>query len=85
MPGSQLSHSSPVKFLEYKKTKSRRSGFFVVGVLCALRMCTLGIENLDVLVMIYKNWPNDPKDGCMFPRGNIAKYFNTKPNLLDAH
>lgn len=29
--------------------------FFVARVLCALRMCMLGTENLDVLVIIYKN------------------------------
>jgi hypothetical protein len=22
--------------------------------------------------MIYKNWPDDPRDGCMFPRGTVA-------------
>ena len=35
--------------------------------------------------MIYKNWPEDPRDGYVFPRGNVAKYFNTKVDLLDAH
>ena len=30
--------------------------FSVVGILCALRRCRLGIQNLDALVMILKNW-----------------------------
>lgn len=31
------------------------------GVLCALCRCGLGIDNLDALVMIYENWPNDSR------------------------
>ena len=54
-------------------------------VLCALHRCKLGIENLDALVMIYKNWLDDPRDGCVFPRGNVAEYFNTKTDFLEAH
>ncbi len=30
--------------------------FFVVGVLISLQQCHLGVENLENLVMIYKNW-----------------------------
>jgi hypothetical protein len=32
-----------------------KSIFPIVGVLCNLQGCTLGIENLDALVMIQKN------------------------------
>jgi hypothetical protein len=44
----------------------------VIGVLCVLCMCNLGIENQDALVVIYKNWLDDPRNGCVFPRGNVA-------------
>ena len=54
-------------------------------VLCALCRCKLGIENLDALVIIYKTWQDGPRDGCVLPRGNVAEYFNTKVDLLDAH
>lgn len=40
IPGSQI------------KTKGI---FSMVGVLCALHMCKLGMENLDAMVLIYKN------------------------------
>lgn len=45
----------------------------------------LGIESMDAMVMIYKNWLDDPRDGCMFPRGKVAKYFNAEVDLVDAH
>ena len=63
----------------------RQQGFFVAGVLHALRRCMLGIESMDALVMIYKNWLGDPGDGCMLPGGKVTKYFNAKVDLVDAH
>jgi hypothetical protein len=38
--------------------------FNMVGVITSLKRCQLGIENLDKLVPIMKNWPNDPKFEC---------------------
>jgi hypothetical protein len=38
--------------------------FNMVGVITSLKRCQLGIENLDKLVTIMKNWPNDPKFEC---------------------
>lgn len=52
--------------------------FPVIGVLCVLCMCTLGIENQDVLVVIYENWLDDPRNGFVFPRGNVVYYFNVE-------
>ena len=57
----------------------------MVGVLCVLCMCKLGIENPDALLMFYKNWLDGPRYGCVPPKGNVAKYFNIEANLLDAH
>jgi hypothetical protein len=45
----------------------------------------LSIKNMDALVMTCKNWLDDPRDGRMFPRGKVAKYFNAKVVLLNAH
>ena len=59
--------------------------FSIVKVLCTLHRCRLGIDNLHALVMIYNNWSNDPRDGCVFPRGNVAQYFNTKAYLFGTH
>lgn len=52
--------------------------------MCALRRCMLCLKNMDALVMTCKNWLDDPRDGRMFPRGKVAKYFNAKVDLLDA-
>ena len=38
--------------------------FSIAGVLTALRRCRLQVENLDRLVMVVKNWPNDPRLDC---------------------
>ena len=43
----------------------------------------LGIENLDALVMIYKNWLDDLRDGCMFRRINVAKYSQGVDSSLE--
>lgn len=51
----------------------------------ALHMCKSSIDNLDALVMIYKNWPDDLRARCVSPRGNVAQYSNTKADLLEAH
>jgi hypothetical protein len=49
--------------------------FNMAKVITSLRRCWLGIENLDKLVIIMKNWPNDPKFGCT----TGPKSFETNP------
>jgi hypothetical protein len=59
--------------------------FSLAGVLCNLRRCRLGLENLDALVMIQKNWPSDARDGCTFKCEVVEEYFADEADLLDAH
>ncbi len=35
--------------------------FSLVGILANLRKCCLQSKNLDKLIFVNKNWPNDPK------------------------
>ncbi len=36
----------------------------MVGILTNLRRCRLQTENLEKLIFVNKNWPNDPRIGC---------------------
>ena len=38
--------------------------FSIAGILTALCRCRLGSKNLDQLVLLVKNWPDDPRQGC---------------------
>ena len=60
--------------------------FSVAGLLCALRRCRLGIQNLDALVMILKNWPIDARDECnSFAKSDLGEFFVDEAELVDAH
>jgi hypothetical protein len=41
--------------------------FSLVGILTNLRRCRLQLENLENLIFVSKNLPNDPRDGCKPP------------------
>jgi len=56
--------------------------FYVISVFTSLQKCRFGVENLNSLVMIYKNWPNDVKVGCSLANDDVTKFFATKANLL---
>ncbi len=43
------------------------------------------MENLDSLVMIYKNCPNDARMGCNLANEDVTKSFATKVDLLECH
>lgn len=47
------------------------------NVVC-FKTLKVGLENLDALVMTYKNWLDNPRDRCVFPMSNVAKYFFAK-------
>jgi hypothetical protein len=49
--------------------------FSVVGVLTSLRCCRLGIDNLDKLVMIMKNWSIDAWIDCPRERQSITEFL----------
>jgi hypothetical protein len=38
--------------------------FCVAGILTSLRRCWLQSENLNKLIFVSQNWPNDPRVGC---------------------
>jgi hypothetical protein len=41
--------------------------FFFSWDISNLRSCHLQMDNLNKLVFVNNNWPNDPKIGCIFP------------------
>ncbi len=43
------------------------------------------MENLDSLVMIYKNWPNDARAGCNLANEDVTKSVTTEVDLLESH
>jgi hypothetical protein len=51
-------------------------------VLTSLRRCRLEVENLDSLLMIYKNWPNDARVGCNLANEDVTKPFTTEVDLF---
>ncbi len=38
--------------------------FYLVGILTNLKRCHLSSNNLDKLLFVNKNWPNDPRVSC---------------------
>jgi hypothetical protein len=47
-----------------------------VGILTNLRRYHLQSENLENLIFVNKNWPNDPKNGCKLP-SNLVELIET--------
>ncbi len=41
--------------------------FSIVGVLKTLKRCRLQTNKLDNLIFVHKNWPFDPRVGCLKP------------------
>jgi len=41
--------------------------FSLVGIITSLRRCRLQSKNLENLIFVNKNWPNDPRIGCKSP------------------
>jgi hypothetical protein len=41
--------------------------FSLTSILSSLRRCHLQLENLDKLIFVNKNWPNDSRIGCKSP------------------
>jgi hypothetical protein len=50
-----------------------------------LKRCQLGEKNLDSLVTIYKNWPNNVKVGCNVANEDVIEFFVVKVHLLEYH
>ncbi len=49
--------------------------FSFVGILVNLRICHLQLQNLEKLIFVSKNWPNDARVGC--------KAFHNLVELID--
>ncbi len=56
--------------------------FSMVRVITSLKSCLLGIENLDKLVLIMKNWLHDPRFRCTNGFKSFEKFFNSKNNVV---
>jgi hypothetical protein len=58
--------------------------FSIASMLISLQLCHLKVENLDKLVMIYKNWPIDAQVYCkLFVGDKLREFFVAKDPLLD--
>ncbi len=54
----------------------------MVGVITSLERCWHGIVNLDKLILIMKNWPNDLKFGCTNGPKSFEKFFNFEDDVV---
>lgn len=41
------------------------------------------LSNLDILMMIYKNWPDDAQTNCELASGDVDDFFSKESDLLD--
>jgi hypothetical protein len=55
----------------------------MASFITSLRHCWLGIENLDKLILIMKNWLDNPRFGCTNVKlKSIEKYINTENGMV---
>ncbi len=54
----------------------------MVGILTNLRRCCLQIKNLEKLIFVNKNWPNDPRIGYKSP-SNLLEFFEKDMDLKE--
>lgn len=47
-----------------------------MGILTNLKRCHIQSENLENLIFVNKNWPNDPINGCKLP-SNLVELIET--------
>ena len=59
--------------------------FSIAGVLTSLRHCRLGLNNLDSLIMINKNWPDDSRHECEVTEvvKDVEDYFAKEMERVD--
>jgi len=56
--------------------------FNVAKVITGLKCCWLGIENLDKLVLIMKNWLDDPRFGCKSGFKSFEEFLNFEDGVV---
>jgi hypothetical protein len=54
----------------------------VVNIIVNLQWFKLGIENLDHLILIVKNWPNDDCVGCALNPKNTSYSLTFETNTI---
>jgi hypothetical protein len=55
----------------------------MASIITSLKCCQLGIEKLDKLVLIMKNWLNDPRFGCTNAKPmSIGKYIGIENGMV---
>jgi len=55
-------------------TNWNKKNFFLADILTNLRRCHLQLENLENLIFVSKNLPNDSRDGCKLP-SNLVEFI----------
>jgi hypothetical protein len=56
--------------------------FNIARVITCLKCCELGIENLDKLVLIMKNWLDDPRFACTSGPKSFEKFLNYEDDMV---
>ncbi len=56
--------------------------FSLINVLTTLKHCHLQVQNLDQIIIIINNWPNDPRQNCT-PNGNLKDYLKVEVILVE--
>jgi hypothetical protein len=52
------------------------------GVLTTLKRCHLQVQNLDQIITIINNWPNDSCQNCT-PNANLKNYLKVEVILVE--
>ncbi len=60
--------------------------FSVVGVITNFQCSKLGIDNLDCLILVIKNWPNNACIGCVVNKPwNMHSFLSIEVILIKEH
>jgi hypothetical protein len=59
--------------------------FSVVDILTSLRICKCGVENSNLLVMIYNNWSDDARVKCRIVNVDATKFCAIEVVLSKFH
>ncbi len=55
--------------------------FSLAGVLTTLKHCHLQVENMDRIIIVVKNWLDDPHHNCK-PNANLKEYLKEEDSLV---
>jgi hypothetical protein len=70
------------KLLESQVHKLKKWVFSLARMLTTLRCCCLQLENMDQIIIVVKNWPNDLWSNCK-PNLNFKQYLKAKGFLVE--